>query len=294
MKLAFLILAHKLPQQLRMLITLLQGPDVDVFVHVDATSTAITAADLAALAAQPHVHCLPERHAVQWGNFQQIQATWALLTAAHRHGPYDRYLLLSGQDLPLMPPDAMRTFFAAHAQDQFIECFQLPAPERWNGGGLDRLQLYWLDAPLDGLNRALHATQRLLHWQRQLDGGPWHGGANWFNLTGPCVAWLLDHVAANPAFLRQFQHSRCADEILVQTLVMRSPFAAQVVPEALRFVNWLEGPEFPRTLRLVDLNALLADRRALFARKFDPNVDATIGRVLVDAVWQRHGLLAPR
>ncbi len=295
MKLAFLVLAHKLPQQLHTLLTLLQDPDCEVFLHVDAASTAITAAELAQLAALPQVHCLTERRAVQWGNFQQIQATLDLLRAAHAHGPFDRYLLLSGQDLPLRPPAAMRAFFGAHPDQQFLECFQLPAPDRWSGaGGLERLELYWLDAPWHGLNRALHGTQRLLRWRRRLDGGTFHGGANWFNLTGPCVAWLLTYLADNPGFLPMFHHSRCADEILVQTLVMRSPFAAQLVAEPLRFVNWRDGPEFPRTLRLVDLPALLADGRALFARKFDPDVDAEVGAALVAAVWQRSAAVPPR
>ncbi len=289
MKLAVLVLAHKLPQQLHWLVALLQAPDVAIFVHVDAASQAITPADLAQLAAQANVHCLAQRRMVHWGNFQQIQATWDLLRAAHAHGPFDRYVLVSGQDLPLMPPEAMLAFFQNEPDTQFLEYFQLPAPDRWSGaGGLDRLELYWLDPPLDGLNRLLHGAQRRLGWRRRLDGGVFHGGANWFNLTGPCVAWLLDYVAKNTRFFEQFRHSRCADEIIVQTLVLRSPFAAQAVPEPLRFVNWTDGPEFPRTLRMADLPAILAAPRALFARKFDPAVDAEVGPAVVSAAWQRY------
>ncbi len=292
MKLAFLILAHKLPAQLDTLIRLLQGPDVGIFLHVDAKSTAIDSGHLARWSALPGVTVLDKPESVSWGSFAQIRATWRLLETAHARGPYDRYLLVSGQDLPLMPPDAMRAFFLQHPDAQFMECFALPAPARWNGeGGMDRVELLWLDPPLEPLNRPLHAVQRTFGFRRRLDGGPFFGGANWFNLNAPCVAWLIAWTQANPQFWRMFQHTRCADEMVVQTLVMRSPFASTCVAETLRHINWEDGPEFPRTLRSVDLPRILADQRALFARKFDPAVDAEVGRVVVNAAWLRYGVI---
>ena len=45
--------------------------------------------------------------------------------------------------------------------------------------------------------------------------------------------------------------------------------------ESLRYVNWTDGPEYPKTLRLEDY-AKIMNSNKLFARKFDETIDKEI------------------
>ena len=95
------------------------------------------------------------------------------------------------------------------------------------------------------------------------------------NLTGKCVAQVLDFVKSNPSYVKSFRYTRCADEIFFHTIIMN--YVSDITPENndLRYIDWRTGPEFPRTLRMEDYDRI-KESGALFARKFAPAKDATI------------------
>ena len=62
--------------------------------------------------------------------------------------------------------------------------------------------------------------------------------------------------------------------IFFQTLILNSPFKNTVVHNTLREIQWNGGPN-PKTYTLEDYQ-LICESEALFARKFDSEVDNEI------------------
>ena len=78
-----------------------------------------------------------------------------------------------------------------------------------------------------------------------------------------------------------FAHSRCGDELLIQTLLINSPYKKEVTPVAfddnymscLRYIDWKRGK--PYVFRNENFEELINSPH-LFARKFDMNVDGEV------------------
>lgn len=280
MKIAILVLAHAYKSQLLRLVQRL-SPDFDVFVHLDKRS-ALSPADVEVA---QNVRAFKE-HRVYWGSYSMILATVSLLKAAARAGSYDRYLLISGQDVPIKDNEAIAAFFDANRTTEYIEYIRLPNPY-WQGGGLDRVSRYHPTSTRGAQGTALqllkleHSFFKRLNMvlgERKIDH-QFHGGANWFNLTGACVRGILDYLDANPAFLSRFKYTVSCDEIFMQTAIHNIGAGDSVVSSCLRYVDWNAGPEYPRILRTADYQKLV-ESDMLFARKFDDSVDPDIVEML--------------
>ena len=67
MKIAYIILAHRLPNQLVRLVSRLEAPSVSFFIHIDANTDDATYSEmLDGLIHRHNVHLLP-RHRCSWG-----------------------------------------------------------------------------------------------------------------------------------------------------------------------------------------------------------------------------------
>ncbi len=220
---------------------------------------------------------LVERQRVYWGSYNQIKATLSLFKAAYKER-YDRYVLISGQDLPIKKNAEISAFFEKHPRTEYLEFNALPVS--WWGAekGIERLKYFYLKSDSQFLQKV---SARLVHWQkkfkfvnREITFKPF-AGANWMNLTHEAVSYILNYTAKHPDYLKRFRFTHCADEIYFQSILLNSEFSSNCENNTLRYFNWRKGPEFPRTLRLDDLEDILASD-ALFARKFDKTVDAQI------------------
>jgi hypothetical protein len=89
------------------------------------------------------------------------------------------------------------------------------------------------------------------------------------------VRYVHEFVQRERRFVRFFGHVDKPDEMFFQTILMNSPHTPGIVPDDVHYTNWSKGGSHPSTLTVGDFGAL---RRAddLFARKFDPGVDAEI------------------
>ncbi|MGL4596141.1 MAG: beta-1,6-N-acetylglucosaminyltransferase, partial [Bacteroidia bacterium] len=88
MKIAYLICAHKNPNQLKRLLGALQQENVLFFVHIDAKSDESIFRD-----ALKHTAAIfsKKRIRVNWGGFSQVEAWLTLLEEASAHKP-DYYI----------------------------------------------------------------------------------------------------------------------------------------------------------------------------------------------------------
>ena len=280
MKIGFLILAHRYPTQLENLIhSLLTFPDASVYVHIDQKSEELYKNISEIFSGTNQVVFLQERYSVYWGSFNQIQATFALIKKAVERKHEDYFMLLSGQDFLIKKPETLIQFFTENKGKQFLVNFQLP-DSQWKDGGLNRLAYYSID--IDGhpwftnkVNTLIERLHRYSGFKRKTKFQQ-YGGSNWFNLDFNAMKYIVQFINSNPEFYKSFKYTRCADEIFIQSILMNSNFASQVVSDDLRFIDWSSGPEYPRILRSADLDRMVHAKHKFFGRKFDSTVDAKI------------------
>src|SRR6476661_1477998 len=99
MNLAFLILAHKNPEQLQMLVDYFYKNKCAVFIHIDNKSADLFSDFIQRNSKKENVFVYT-KYKVYWGGYSQIKATFFLLDQALKNSPFDFVSLLSGQDAP--------------------------------------------------------------------------------------------------------------------------------------------------------------------------------------------------
>lgn len=279
MKLAALILVHRFPKQVEMLInTLLADNKLSIYVHVDLKSPDVFDYLSGVYNNNSRVKLINKRYKVYWGSYGQIRATCALLESANS-GDFDYAFLISGQDFPIKPIASFREFLEKNHGKQFLVNFKLPDMQ-WEDGGLNRLRLFHFDSQkhpwlMRKINGLLHRIQRFTGLYRPLQF-ELYGGSNWFTLSKSAVELVCSNIQHHPEVLSRFRFTRCADEMFVQTILVPLLQKEQIISDDLRMIDWGSGPEFPRIWRISDFGRLVAADNKFFARKFDPEIDAEI------------------
>lgn len=278
MRIAYVISAYRRPEQLARLVRRLAGDDTRFFVHVDAkTSEPVHHRMVEGVADLDTVSFLP-RHACHWGGFGHVQASLKGIAAVVASGIDPDYtILLSGQDYPIKSNAEIRAFLAERRGRSSFMHFPLPTPH-WEGGGLPRLRdwhLRW---------RRLHVRLPL---RRRLPLGlePWGGSAYWI-MSRRALGVVHRFVREHPEVVRFFRHVDIPDETFFQTILLNSEVASECDDIRLHYTEWGRLPA-PAVLLRSDYQHL-AESPCLFARKFDPEVDAEIldlidERLLADA-----------
>lgn len=256
MKIGFLILAHRYPNQVIKLIeSLLLFKDSKVYIHVDRKSEQVHEALTSRFSENKNVVLIEERYKVYWGSYNQIRATFSLIKSAYKNNTEDYFMLLSGQDFLVKKPSVLTKFLKDHSSKQFVVNFKLP-DKQWSDGGLNRLQHYSFDIEnhpwfSNKLNSLIKKSQDLLHIKRYVYFEQ-HGGSNWFNISKEALQYIVKYITENPKYLKAFRYSRCADEMFIQSILLNSKFKNDVVSNDLRYIDWGSGPEYPKILRTED------------------------------------------
>jgi hypothetical protein len=276
LRLAYLILAHQLPEQLIRLVRRLDGPDTTFLVHIDRRADDAILAAAGAELAQPNVTFLP-RIPCHWGTWSIVEATLSGIRQALRaDAPFDYLLLMTGQDYPIKPRAEIETTLGQAEGRSFVHHVPLPKPDWPNSlGRVER----WHYPP--GLrNRLLERVRNRWSVPRRVPSGlALHGGAQLWSMSREAAQYVDDFTARNPEVVRFFHHVHVPDEMYFQTVLASSPLRGKLICDGLHFLEWLRPGH---TLGEEDLDALAATYY-LFARKFDLRVD---GKVL-DLIDQR-------
>lgn len=286
---AYLIMAHNNFPLLLDLIEMLDHERNEIYVHIDKkvpkTEFLCLKEGYTRRKKERHLKSplfFTERISIHWGGYSQIACELLLLKAAARKGGYAYYHLLSGSDLPIKTAEEIWMFFDSfpeNAGKEFLAFDSQEVPpyvrERVSLYHILRESSFFLAEPLDALFTRL---QRLLRVDRLKGSGlTLQKGANWFSITDAFARYVLER---EDWIARTFCHSVCADELFLQTLAARSPFAGQVYapcadenPMAnLRYVDWERGANNSPYIFQPEDREMLLSLPHLFARKFDTNI----------------------
>jgi len=291
MRIAYIILAHKLPEQFARLVRKLNTENALFLIHIDKKTDSETYRRMTeSLRAYKNVRLL-DRLVCNYGDFNHVKATLeGIKEVIASSFQYDYVILLTGQDYPIKTNGYIQKVLEESDKKSYIEYFPLPSSEHWKdeNGGLDRLN-YWhfnffgcsiaiprrnrstksfLDPMWSTLSRIL-PTRRRLPLNYKL-----FGGSAYWCLSRDHIEYLDKFVRENAGFVRFFWHVLLPEEIFFQTILLNSPFGDRLVNDNLRCINW-SGTWHPDVFRLEDFK-VLAKTDCLFARKFDISVDAEV------------------
>ena len=291
MRIAYIILAHKLPDQLVRLVCKLNTKEDSFLIHVDKkTDDENYKRMYDPLSSIKNVRFL-DRLVCNYGDFSHVEATLNGIQEIITSGiKYDYVILLTGQDYPIKTNKYIKQVLEKGDAKSFLEYFTLPSNEHWKNenGGLDRLN-YW-HFNIRGRNHSIPKKGRFKQSFLDLVGSAiaeifparrkiplnykLFGGSAYWCLSWECIEYLNKFVRENAAFIRFFRHVLLPEEIFFHTVLLNSPLANRVVNDNLRCINWT-GSWHPEIFKLKDFNIFI-NQDCLFARKFDKNIDADV------------------
>lgn len=263
---AWLIIAHNEFGILQRLITALDAPQCDFFIHIDRKVKNLP--ELTVAAGRPYM--LKDRVDVRWGSVSQIRCELALFQAAEEHGSYDFYHVISGTTLPLKPFPQIDEYFLRHAGKSILSglCRDTAYQETLK---MRRYNLFLRNyGSANAVKRKVSqymwksaiAAQRLLGIQANR-GKSFYKASNWLSLTEEAVQYLL---SSKKEILKTYRWSFCGDEFFVPSELMASPLCDKI----LNSDQYLYREIKRSTATSYCLNELprLAASGCLFARKF--------------------------
>ncbi len=287
---AYLIMAHSDIALLRVLIAMLDYRDNDIYLHVDKKWTEFDVSSLQVRESKLYV--LPKRIDAAWGHSSLVDVEFLLFETALKQGKYDYFHLLSGADLPIKSQDYIHQFFEEHQGFEFVSFW---LAERSVADARYKVERYHYGMrlekkPLPRFFSVLCAKLRFLISDAlyTLFGArkfPWEfvKGGQWISVS----LKVVETVIANKELVKQtFVHTRAADEIFVQAIMLSTPALKERVyswesgdSAAMRETMWDEGANSPKVFTMKD-KELLLNSPNLFARKFSSSVDMDVIRLI--------------
>ena len=271
---AICIMAHKDVEQINMLLSLIDHPLIDIFLHLDSKSS-MSSKDIV-IPRHSHLYFV-KRHDVRWGDISQVEAELELFKGVlDVQNAYDRIHLISAQDLPMKNMSYILEYFdkSENKNLEFIKYSDNPEAKK-------RLQYYWIytkhlryGIQYKVTRHLLLLLQKIIHVNR-IKSIPlvFKYGSNWCSLTLEAVRCLVYDF---PKYKSIFKHSVCIDELYKQMLLWGEYRLSD--KGNLRYVKF-QGAS-PELVPIEKLEELYSNPDILFARKFDLCKGDAINNVL--------------
>ena len=309
MNLAYLILAHNKPDQLKRMIDRLDAPWAHFFIHVDQKS-----ADIASFREifknRERVQII-SNHKIYWFGFNMVKSTTDLLRLATQSTvDFKYYVLLSGHDYPIKPNQYIFDFFSKHTADFIdynrIEDLAEKFGEKYKSYyNMDIKYINPRDPARIGILVRLYSGLYVRLAKKFPRRNFYNGmtpffGSQWFALTHDTVKNVLSFIDKNKGYSSFMKYIKGPDEIYFHSIILNSERKTNVWDydrflkwtatkkdgeifsasySSLHFMDWNDrGPGLtkPAILDSGDFDALKATNKDLFARKFDARKSAEL------------------
>ncbi len=281
MEKAYIILAHKNPEQVERLIAALDDNHSHFFLHIDKNSNDCF---LERMKTNEKL-VLVERVKTEWGGFGIVQATLNAMNSVQNHPvAFNFVLLISGQHYPIKSNLHIHEFLRHTRHHAFLEHTSIPNPQRWKiRGGMYRIDKYFF-----GLKAHQRFTAKTLNFlssklkklQRKFpeDMTP-YAGSQWWVIDRYALNYILDFLKDNESYKNYHLHTFAPDELFFHNILLNAKdekLRNGIANKDLLYMRWPDSNSgHPSILNRHDLpDMLLSD--ALFARKFDAGQDAAV------------------
>lgn len=297
MNIIYIIQAHKLPFQLKRLITVLNTKNASFYIHVDRKSKI---EDFEKIISLKNVFFIKERVDSIWGDFSQVEATLNLIKNVIRDNKSGFVVFLSGQDYPIKNVNTIENFFFENKETNFISL--KPIEELWSKKECDarvksyrfnyssnrgdcvivsKLNKYSIKCLLKG-KITLKEFLTVIFQKKELKNTiNFYGGSNWWALNTETISKVDAYISKNKEDLFSFfKYTHCSDEIFFQTIIntLMKTDSSIKIEDSITYVNWFRKKcPLPVTFNKDDLSELINQPASkLFARKFDNFFDGEI------------------
>lgn len=290
---AYLIIAHNNFEILERTLKLLDDEKNDFYIHIDKKIKNFNFEKFKNIVKKSKI-IFTERINVKWGHSSQINCELILLKTAIKNN-YSYYHLLSGVDMPIKSKKEIYNFFESNKGKEFVHFSILE-----NKLKIEKRYIYYHLFPyrfrssykyvkyiMKKIEKIFFRLQKILKINRirsqKID---FFYGSQWFSITNDFVRYVL---LKEKWIQNTFKYTSCCDEVFMQTLIMNSEFKENLYDKQFddnhiisvrRYIDWERGT--PYTFRKKDFKELI-NSKALFARKFDLNVDKEI----IDMIFKK-------
>ena len=278
---AILITCHKVTSPLVHTVNYFSSfHDNRIFIHVDKNSDFNDFLFLK----KTNVVLIQERVRITWGGWSQVLATINLLKAASNI-KFDYLFLISGDDIPLISNHKFDVFLNKNEGVEFIH-FQDSRNKYVNPN--ERVKYVYPSCFFNREQGFINKLSRLQfslckdlfyrnksYYQNLALIPKLYKGTNWFGLTSNACDYILNYIDGFPLLKEIFKSSLCADEVFFHTILKTNESFIYFedrskVNNALRYIDWESGPEYPKVLQHSD-EAKMINSGLLFARKIPEN-----------------------
>lgn len=285
MKHGFLILTHFPPERVYNQIVRLQSPLHIFVIHFDK-KLVIDENDVfyKKLLALSNVTILKNRINITWAGFSMLPPILDLIRTAVKDKEVGYIHLLSSECLHVKSIPELHDFFNRNKGKEYIHHLLMPKERTEHAFTYRRIDKYHLldyynykskrtkDLIIKGIDSIFRKIQRVLKlvgiYRRYSSEFPTlYAGATWWSLTRDMGQYIVDYVDQHPKFYNRMRFTQSSDEILIQTIVMDSPYRDKVVNSTLRYIYFEPTASHPNPLTMKDLPELQKEN-IMFARKF--------------------------
>lgn len=281
MKKVFCILCHKLNNPLKYTVNYLSSFEENtILIHVDAKSSI---SDFNILSGD-NVFFIKDRVEVFWGRYSQIESTLKIFNEALKFD-FDYLFLISGDDIPCMTNQLMNDFLKS------IEMKNLIHYQDDRNNYVDPASRIMYVYPHYFYSREKSVFQKIkikmfrfiktLHVNSYFKKNAhkvnkFYKGTNWISLNQASAFALMGFINANDWYCELFRHSFCADEVFFHTALKQigineNYHDPRKVNDALRYIDWKTGPDYPRTLDYSDFDKIKSSG-CIFSRKISSDI----------------------
>lgn len=287
MKHAFLMTAYKNPGHILRIMDKFDER-FDFLIHVDKRSK-FSLGDWERLKNHPRCRFVGAEYKVFWCGIGHIRSIFYLARKAIGLGCYDYFHVISGQDYPVVTSSKFDEFYAQNPGANFVDHNPLASAGWSKHMGQDRTDVYNFVSLLDAKKpwqSKLAIILRKIQWRIGLrrkhpKGFPsFVPGSLWVSLTADTWRFIVEKWDENKSWERYFYFVFAPEELVLSSLAIASPFAANIRNRSIHLVDWgsrngsrpavLDETDFPR----------LATGDFLFARKVEyPVSESLMGKI---------------
>jgi len=277
LKIAFIILAYKNPQQLRWMIESLSHANHCFYVHIDNQKEVLPFEKELAYIQNAQWEWLPRAN-TYWGSYSCVKTVIDGMKYAQSKNDYDYYIHLSGQDFPVINASTLQIKMAENEGKSYLFHFKIDEG-LWDNKGKDRLttlHFFKKEKRISITSKAKNPINKILHflWQNivvnQFDKKfQFYGGEFYFIFHKSALQQLLNNQMEFSWLHKRLQFTLIPEEIYIPTMLLAKPSTnINVVNSTQRYIKWKSEGSSPKTLNETDFDQI-AQADNWFARKFD-------------------------
>lgn len=267
----FLILAHKQPDLLRRILSVLAAPNHYFVINVDSKykniqefRNKLCGIANVTIVSYSVFHC----------DFSHLEALLAMFKKAIAIGNIDYYHVISGQDYPLRSNEQFDSFF--ESTDHSFMWIDRETPQIRKDR--DYFQNAWHFNKLNKYSSKVYHGFKvgiiLGYILRRKSIPGYSGGWDWFSWHSSVVDYFFSYLEEHPNYVKRYNYTMTPTEHIFHTVVAEKLKELRIESDnPLRYVSWNPKREVSTTYRPYNLNELdypfVINSKAFFCRKVD-------------------------